>query len=180
MSARVIAKRGSDELGIAPEFDALSIRIRIANLVCGPIETLEDAAFAGSSPDVFDRESLVSHLQGIYATPLSAFRRLRDADRIFLCRIARERSQFACAGAGRVPRRWRWRVVALLLLALCFNYFDRQMIAILKPTAFARTHWTKRPTRTSSQRFRRLMCFPISAISRAAGSRSTSSAGVRG
>ncbi len=35
----------------------------------------------------------------------------------------------------------RWTVVALLFSAMVFNYFDRQMLAVLKPTLSREMHW---------------------------------------
>ncbi len=38
-------------------------------------------------------------------------------------------------------RRGRWWVAALLFSAMVFNYFDRQMLAVLKPSLSAELHW---------------------------------------
>jgi len=73
VNARVISRVGSDELGIPPVFDAFCVPIRIECLMHCPFEELEGEEFAGSSPDVIDRESLVAHLGGIYRAPLAAF-----------------------------------------------------------------------------------------------------------
>jgi MFS transporter, ACS family, hexuronate transporter len=37
----------------------------------------------------------------------------------------------------------RWTVVALLFVAMVFNYVDRQMLAVLKPTLAAELKWTE-------------------------------------
>lgn len=73
VTARVIAKPGSDELGVAPKFDDLRIPIRITKLWVAAIDSLMPDDFAGSSPDVFNVSSLAVHLYGIYGRPLSAF-----------------------------------------------------------------------------------------------------------
>ncbi len=73
VTARIIDRPGSDELGVPPQFDDLRVAIRIVDLKVCPIEILSRDAFAGSSPDVFDRHSLATHLQEIYARPLAAF-----------------------------------------------------------------------------------------------------------
>jgi MFS transporter, ACS family, hexuronate transporter len=46
---------------------------------------------------------------------------------------------------GQVPRygSWRWIICALLFFAATFNYIDRQVIAILKPTLQQDLHWTE-------------------------------------
>jgi hypothetical protein len=73
VSARIISRVGSDELGIPPEFDDFRRPIRIESLRHCALDLLDDDAFCGSSPDVFDRESLVVHLGAIYPAPLEAF-----------------------------------------------------------------------------------------------------------
>jgi hypothetical protein len=74
VTARVIFRPGSDELGVPPEFDdALRIPIRIGAISVCAIDTLDADAFEGSSPDVHDRDSLVAHLEQIYGRPISAF-----------------------------------------------------------------------------------------------------------
>ena len=73
VTARVIARPGSDALGIPPEFTATRIMIEIVDIkVLGP-EALTADVFVGSSPDVQDARSLRVHLLGIYGRPLSAF-----------------------------------------------------------------------------------------------------------
>jgi ACS family hexuronate transporter-like MFS transporter len=37
----------------------------------------------------------------------------------------------------------RWTVAALLFSAMVFNYFDRQMLAVLKPTLSRELHWSE-------------------------------------
>jgi hypothetical protein len=73
VTARVIARPGSDELGVAPKFEDIRIPIRISKLSVTPIDALESRDFTGSSPDVFDAPSLSAHLYGIYGRPLVAF-----------------------------------------------------------------------------------------------------------
>jgi len=73
VTARVIRRPGSDELGVPPVFDELRIPIRIRRISVTPIDALDDDAFSGSSPDVHDRLSLVAHLRHIYGRPISHF-----------------------------------------------------------------------------------------------------------
>jgi hypothetical protein len=73
VTARIIRMPGSDELGVPPEFDDLRIPIRIKTISVSSIDTLDGAAFIGSSPDVHDRASLAAHLHQIYGRPISAF-----------------------------------------------------------------------------------------------------------
>lgn len=73
VTARVIEVPGSDELGVPPLFQDLRIPVRIVGLSVTPIGALERSAFAGSSPDVHDVESLIAHLHEIYRRPLQAF-----------------------------------------------------------------------------------------------------------
>ncbi len=46
---------------------------------------------------------------------------------------------------GQVPKygNWRWIVCGLLFFASTFNYIDRQVIAILKPTLQQDMHWSE-------------------------------------
>jgi hypothetical protein len=73
VTARVIARPGSDALGIPPEFTAMRTRIEIVDIRVLPPEALTAEDFVGSSPDVHDVASLRIHLLGIYGRPLSAF-----------------------------------------------------------------------------------------------------------
>jgi hypothetical protein len=73
VSARIISRVGSDELGIPPEFDDFCRPIRIESLQLCALDALDGNAFLGSSPDVFDCESLVAHLSAIYVAPLVTF-----------------------------------------------------------------------------------------------------------
>jgi hypothetical protein len=73
VTARVIARPGSDALGIPPEFTATRTRIEIVDIRVLPPEALTAEDFVGSSPDVHDVASLRIHLLGIYGRPLSAF-----------------------------------------------------------------------------------------------------------
>ena len=50
----------------------------------------------------------------------------------------------AAPAAVGVRTGWvRWTVVALLFSAMVFNYFDRQMLAVLKPTLSRELHWSE-------------------------------------
>jgi hypothetical protein len=73
VTARVIARPGSDALGIPPDFTATRTRIEIVDIRVLPPEGLTAEDFVGSSPDVHDVASLRIHLLGIYGRPLSAF-----------------------------------------------------------------------------------------------------------
>lgn len=73
ITARVIARPGSDALGIPPEFTSTRIMIGILDIRVLAPEALTAADFVGSSPDVQDVQSLRVHLLGIYGRPLSAF-----------------------------------------------------------------------------------------------------------
>ncbi|AHF78283.1 Putative hexuronate transporter [Sodalis praecaptivus] len=42
-----------------------------------------------------------------------------------------------------VLRHYRWRICALLFVAITINYLDRQVLGILKPELAARFHWTE-------------------------------------
>lgn len=71
--ARVIERCGSDELGIPPVFNTIRIPILISSLTVKTIDDFKDDDFAGSSPDVFDRDSLEKHLTGIYRKSIDCF-----------------------------------------------------------------------------------------------------------
>jgi hypothetical protein len=73
VTARIIRTPGSDERGVPPQFDALRIPIRILDLKLCAVSALEPADFAGSSPDVIDQRSLLSHLHGIYGRSIWQF-----------------------------------------------------------------------------------------------------------
>lgn len=73
VTARVIARPGSDALGIPPEFTSTRILIEIVDIKVFAPEALAAGHFVGSSPDVQDPGSLLSHLLGIYGRPLSDF-----------------------------------------------------------------------------------------------------------
>jgi ACS family hexuronate transporter-like MFS transporter len=49
----------------------------------------------------------------------------------------------AAALEGHAPQIRRWLVVALLFFAATFNYFDRQMIAVLKPLLAGELGWSE-------------------------------------
>ncbi|OYY72637.1 hypothetical protein [Sphingomonas sp. 28-63-12] len=72
VTARVIAKCGSDALGIPPVFTDQRTRIQILTIdVLDPGRLTADD-FSGSSPDVHDQTSLRAHLLDIYGEPLEA------------------------------------------------------------------------------------------------------------
>jgi hypothetical protein len=73
VTARVIAKCGSDALGIPPEFTSRRIRIRIRTIDVLHPDLLTADDFIGSSPDVHDQASLLAHLFDIYGRPLAVF-----------------------------------------------------------------------------------------------------------
>lgn len=73
VTARIISKPGSDELGVPPKFDDIRIPIRIVGLSVSRLETLGPDAFLGSSPDVCDGPSLAQHLYEIYGRPVNDF-----------------------------------------------------------------------------------------------------------
>ena len=75
VTARIIARTGSDELAIPPVFTPDRVPVRIASLRYLPIDRLKPADFEGSSPDIFDIESLEEHLTSIYRRPVDAFSR---------------------------------------------------------------------------------------------------------
>jgi hypothetical protein len=73
VTARVIEACGSDEQGVPPLFNDTRVPIRITALTVKVIEGVEEPDFAGSSPDVYDRDSLEEHLFGIYGKPIDCF-----------------------------------------------------------------------------------------------------------
>ena len=75
VTARVIERCGCDRLGVPPLFNEVRIPIRITHLAVFFIDCVNDADFGGSSPDVFDRRSLIDHLERIYEEPIDSFNR---------------------------------------------------------------------------------------------------------
>lgn len=73
VTARVIEQCGSDELGVPPLFNDTRVPIQITALTVKVIEGVEEPDFTGSSPDVYDRDSLEEHLFGIYRKPIDCF-----------------------------------------------------------------------------------------------------------
>lgn len=73
ITVRVIARHGSDALGVPPVFNKVRLPVRILDVTVTPVEALRAADFEGSSPDVTDTPSLLQHLQGIYGKPIAAF-----------------------------------------------------------------------------------------------------------
>jgi hypothetical protein len=73
VTARVIELCGSDALGVPPLFNETRIPIQISCLTVKAIDDVEPEDFEGSSPDVFDRESLEEHLTDIYQKPIECF-----------------------------------------------------------------------------------------------------------
>ncbi len=70
VTARVIERCGSDRLGLPPQFNDTRIPILIKRIGVSCIDCIEERDFAGSSPDVFDRNSLIEHLTWIYREPI--------------------------------------------------------------------------------------------------------------
>lgn len=75
VTARIIDECGSDELNIPPLFNEHRVRVRIASLFVTSIDNLTSEDFAGSSPDIYDVESLEEHLRYIYRRPIDVFSR---------------------------------------------------------------------------------------------------------
>jgi hypothetical protein len=75
VTARVIERRGCDRLGVPPLFNEIRVPIRITQLTVCFIDCVKEADFLGSSPDVFDRRSLIDHLLWIYREPIDSFNR---------------------------------------------------------------------------------------------------------
>ena len=73
VTARVIARCGSDALRLPPEFTDARIAIRIASVELYDPATMTPDHFVGSSPDVHDRQSMLQHLLHIYGEPIDAF-----------------------------------------------------------------------------------------------------------
>ena len=73
ITARVIARPGSDTLRIPPQFSDLRIGIDIVSVDVHEPDALTADHFIGSSPDVCDRETMLRHLLAIYGAPLDAF-----------------------------------------------------------------------------------------------------------
>jgi hypothetical protein len=73
VTARVIARVGSDALGVPPVFNDVRMPILIQSVTLRSLETLTSDDFAGSSPDVRDPSSLAAHLEGIYGRPLASW-----------------------------------------------------------------------------------------------------------
>jgi hypothetical protein len=76
VNARIIEQCGDDRLGQPPVFGAATIPIRITHLTVFFIDCVKHADFHGSSPDVFDRKSLIGHLERIYGEPIDSFDRI--------------------------------------------------------------------------------------------------------
>lgn len=70
VTARVIERCGCDELHVPPLFNDTRIPIQITSLTVKVLGVVDDGDFEGSSPDVYDRGSLVDHLVGIYQRPI--------------------------------------------------------------------------------------------------------------
>jgi hypothetical protein len=73
VTARVIERCGSDTIGLPPQFNDIRIPIRIKRLAVSCLGCVEDRDFEGSSPDVFDKTSLIEHLAWIYRQPIDCF-----------------------------------------------------------------------------------------------------------
>lgn len=75
VAARVIERCGCDRLGVPPLFNDVRVPIRITQLTVFFIDCVKEADFRGTSPDVFDRRSLIDHLLWIYREPIDSFNR---------------------------------------------------------------------------------------------------------
>ncbi len=75
VTARIIEKCGSDKLGIPPLFNEVKMHVCIKDISVVNIDTLKQQDFMGSSPDVFDIQSLEQHLYYIYEKPIDDFDR---------------------------------------------------------------------------------------------------------
>lgn len=73
VTARVIERCGSDDLGVAPQFNEMKIPIQITSLTAKSLDQMQMNDFCGSSPDVYDRKSLRAHLGYIYGKPIECF-----------------------------------------------------------------------------------------------------------
>lgn len=73
VTARVIARVGSDALGVPPVFNDVRVPIRIDDVTLLEAATLGPEDFAGCAPDVVDVATLTAHLEGIYQRPLAAY-----------------------------------------------------------------------------------------------------------
>jgi hypothetical protein len=73
ITARVIAKVGSDARGVPPVFNKVCVPVRIEDVTVLPAVALGPEDFAGSSPDVSDVPSLLRHLAAIYRQPIEAY-----------------------------------------------------------------------------------------------------------
>lgn len=73
VTARIIERCGCDERQIPPVFNDHKVRVQIAGIGVISVARLAAADFAGSSPDVWDVESLKDHLFYIYGKPVAAF-----------------------------------------------------------------------------------------------------------
>ncbi len=73
VTGRVIARPGSDALGIPPQFTPARFPIQIGTINVMAPDALTPDDFFGSSPDVQDVPALLDHLMSIYGKPLSAF-----------------------------------------------------------------------------------------------------------
>jgi hypothetical protein len=100
VTARIIVRSGCDALGIAPRFSAVRRQLRIERIEVLPVNRLTWTHFEGSSPDVYDPESLLEHLRDIYGQPISAygdkvtrisFSHLREPSSVGRWRLARRR-----------------------------------------------------------------------------------------
>ncbi len=73
VTARVIARVGSDALGVPPVFNEVRVPIRIHDVALLEAASLGPEDFAGCSPDVCDVAALTAHLEGIYQRPLAEY-----------------------------------------------------------------------------------------------------------
>jgi hypothetical protein len=75
VTARVIERCGCDRRGVPPLFNEVRIPIKITHLAVFFIDCVKEGDFRGSSPDLFDRRSLIDHLERIYEEPIDSFNR---------------------------------------------------------------------------------------------------------
>ncbi len=76
VTARVIERCGCDRMGVPPLFNGIRVPIKITQLTVFYIDCVKEADFRGSSPDVFNRHSLIDHLLQIYREPIDSFDRI--------------------------------------------------------------------------------------------------------
>lgn len=67
VTLRVVKQVGADWAGVPGElYDDIGEKVKILNVSCKPLGSLTSSDFAGSTPDVYDRQSLKYHLGALY------------------------------------------------------------------------------------------------------------------